>query len=1017
MSSPTFELKNTLVRAGAGAGKTTELVARVLDYASRYHEKNGKWPRLVVCTFTRKATQELKERILVAAMSHPLKGLIEFAESPSHLHISTIHGVLSLLLSQYGWFDGLVPAFQFIGRDQERVLIKKLIRQSLKSSDNQDFLNLSEHFHVRELLEMFELARREDLNNVRSLSFEDLKEIAETLYHEARKSILHVADEIESQIGDAGKVKSKQNFLDWAKSIRQLPESLPQAEQLELFFAELPKTANRGEIISEDLNQRKKDLTDSIKEMAEASFQQQSWNLFSDIGQNLLSLFQRLSADLSSEKKRTAVLTMSDLEDFSWDLCCRVPEVVKNFSQQWDYWMIDEFQDTSPKQVQILKVLMGDCLQYYVGDPQQSIYLFRGARSEVFFQQEEQIAKAAGLLQKKMMNYRSEKSLLYFFNWFFKNLGSQFSEMQAGNTKLHAEEQQATVVQSEHLEDDQLGLVAVQNLLQQGVSPTEILVLGRTNDLLAQCGARLAEAQVPYQILSGGQFFEKREVLDALALLKFLVAPQDSSNLVALIRSPFFWISESLIQKIRQDKSAQSSLWTQLQLLDHEVVQKLKSYLNSAEQTGLLNAWREALFQESYLVQLRQQDPSGRKESNLFKLLHSVFSAERKPDFSVSQFLHRLELGQEDPESAEGETLPVIAPEKVNLMTIHASKGLQSPYVILLGCGKKPPSVSKAPLWISEKDRALYFALNEEDGQRHWAPGYTNIKDEWRRREIEEFDRLLYVALTRAEKSVSLVCSGVQSGSWAERWILPKEEGRHNFENFSILVQNVTEQSHFKFEAQKSSDLRSITLPQSSIQQSRNLQTMSVTALIDPLTRVSEDQSPQKPTPSSQSKGSQEALRQVKRALRGVEIHRIFERLKYTGLDLESQDISEDLKINLRNILADSSVPLAEIIQRGSVEWGFGAKIAGHLVQGQIDLWGEAGAHDLWIVDYKTGNPAHSEKAFLQLQVYALALKKVGKIKKSHKVNLCVLYPFDSNPFRVKNCPAFEEIESRIGKN
>lgn len=1012
MQSPTFELKNTLVRAGAGAGKTTELVARVLDFATRHHARHSQWPRLVVCTFTRKATQELKERILIAAMSHSHPGLLEFAESPSHLHISTIHGVLSLLLSQYGWFDGLVPSFQFIGRAQEVALIKKLIRQYLKDSRHKEFQVLSEYYQVRDLLEMFELYRKESSGKVSALNEQQLRKEAESLYRQNIKSLIAVAQEIESELGTAKDGKTKQNFLDWVQGLKVFPTDLPSREGLSELIKSLPKTVNRGEVISEELNERKKALTESLKGCSGFSFQPEAWQLFSDLGSALLSLFQNLHVALVAEKKRSGVLTMSDLEDFAFELTQKLPEVVHGFSTQWDYWMVDEFQDTSPKQVAILKSLMGDRLQYYVGDPQQSIYLFRGARSEVFFQQEQLIAKTQGLVLQKMINYRSERSLLQFFNWFFKNLGSQFSEMQPGNVTQTQEKHQAEVFFSESLSDDVLAVAAINNLLNNGVAPSEIMVLARTNDLLSECGSRLNERQIPHQILSGGKFFEKPEVRDALALLKFLVTPQDSVNLVSLLRSPYFHVQDSIIQATRKGNSSQSSLWIQIKNLGHPTILKLRAYLEMAEQKGILYVWREALFQEEFVQGLRHEDPSGRKECNLFKLIQSVFVAERKPDFSVSQFLHQLELGQEDPESAEGEALPILAPEKVNLMTIHASKGLQAKYVVLLGCGAKPPQVSKAPFWISEKDKALYFGLSDDEGQRQWPPGFEAIKEQWRARELEEFDRLLYVALTRAEKSVSLVCSKTQSGSWADRWALPKDAGEHIIESFRVFVHPLNEVS-IGPEKTKTSELSMREFrPRSSltVATGRAIKTVSVTALLETKEKQSEDHRSQG-SPTGLSGAS---IKKVKRALRGVEIHRIFERLKYTDTEIEPQNVAEDLKEKIEELLTQGEVPLRQIIKNGYVEWGFGAKIRNCLVQGQIDLWGFSDSGELWIVDYKTGNPEHSEKAFRQLEIYALALFKVGKAKSTHKIKLCVLYPFDTTPFRVSECLPFEDIERQL---
>lgn len=100
MSSPTFELNNIIVRAGAGAGKTTRLTQTVLDVAQGFKKKHARWPRVVVTTFTRKATQELRERLVTVTCRDQSQELLQYVSSPSQVFISTIHGVLNLFLKQ-----------------------------------------------------------------------------------------------------------------------------------------------------------------------------------------------------------------------------------------------------------------------------------------------------------------------------------------------------------------------------------------------------------------------------------------------------------------------------------------------------------------------------------------------------------------------------------------------------------------------------------------------------------------------------------------------------------------------------------------------------------------------------------------------------------------------------------------------------------------------------------------------------------------------------------------------------
>ena len=152
MPSLTPDIKSTIVRAGAGAGKTTELTARVIRYAKSYREAHGHWPRIVVSTFTRKATQELRERLVRKACEDKDWDLLQYVSSASQLHISTIHGVLSIFLRRYGRLAGLDPNFKIISDAEARIGLRRLLRKII--FDNLDYSALIEEYRVAELLQI-----------------------------------------------------------------------------------------------------------------------------------------------------------------------------------------------------------------------------------------------------------------------------------------------------------------------------------------------------------------------------------------------------------------------------------------------------------------------------------------------------------------------------------------------------------------------------------------------------------------------------------------------------------------------------------------------------------------------------------------------------------------------------------------------------------------------------------------------------------------------------------------------
>ena len=129
MPSAPFELTDSLVRAGAGAGKTTGLVEKIVEVYRR--ADRHRVPRIVLTTFTRKATQELKERLVLYAVNDKDAGLLQFVSDSTSLHISTIHGLLSLFLKTVGHLAGLDSGFQIISEAEGHQLARLALREVL----------------------------------------------------------------------------------------------------------------------------------------------------------------------------------------------------------------------------------------------------------------------------------------------------------------------------------------------------------------------------------------------------------------------------------------------------------------------------------------------------------------------------------------------------------------------------------------------------------------------------------------------------------------------------------------------------------------------------------------------------------------------------------------------------------------------------------------------------------------------------------------------------------------------
>jgi len=994
MPSPAPELNNIILRAGAGAGKTTTLTHLFLNYASSFKEAHGIFPRVVITTFTRKATQELKERLLFLALEKERQDLFHYVANKSQVQISTIHGVLSLFLARQGSKIGLSADFKLMSSTQENLMRRKILRRLILADGTYESLlesytflqletSLQKYFENSFLHPQMRFIRQEEF----AADFKEFLSVLEKQRREVAASIL---------------AETKQpSWVKYAEGLQRL--NLQTSAGIQNFLSENPRRPSftaKNPAVSTETNESLIGLVTEIKELVDSpQWSEAYWEEHEHKNQLFDLLAKSYTGELFAAKIESGSIAMSDLELFSLKLIHEYPEACQSFSDEWDYWMIDEYQDTSPIQVALLKNLVGNKKSFVVGDPQQSIYLFRGARSEVFQQKVQEVRKSEGEVQEKMINYRSSPRLLNFMNYYFLNSSDQFSAMQPAPEKEAGSPAQAIaqvriVEKNETLadlsEETQAALQRIQELLKTGLSAEKICVLSRTRDGLEKL-AKAAEAYgVPVQIHVAGGFYQRREVRDTLALLKFLINPHDNVNFLTCLRSPWIYLRDQEI--LAYCHSGNHSFWTEAvktsdKLEERHPVSLLKKYLLLSQATGFCFVLRRMLVELGLLDYVQKLDGTGRREANLWKLISSLFEHERK---SGANFLDFLEGLQESPDLETGnddsDATPVIAPQRVNLMTVHASKGLQFDHVLILGMTKKP-RLSQAELFSIEEESGRWSLslMNEEERKLQASALAQAVRNRFNERELREHARVLYVAVTRAKEGLTLFFEGkAEKNSWAQTCPLSLTAGLCQEAEFSyeVLEGTFSPEVQVKNEAPVGVDPG----PWRQDFENESLHTVAVTKMIE-----SENESAAKASPLSPN-FLQKAL---SKAYRGTEAHRIFESLKYASSEVVLAYLEdEDLKEAVKFITETKEIPLLKVIHNGHAEWGFSFRERELWIQGQIDLWGEVDG-DIWLVDYKTGSSDYSPVAFEQLKAYAWALLQMKFVKAKQKVHLAVVYPFE----------------------
>ncbi|MGE3385593.1 MAG: UvrD-helicase domain-containing protein, partial [Bdellovibrionales bacterium] len=641
MSSTPSALNDELVRAGAGAGKTTALVARVMELIAHYRGQNQKWPRLVVTTFTRKATQELRERLTVEACRRQDLELLDYCRSRSRLHISTIHGVMGLFLRRYGHLLGIDPSYTILTETGAAQMRRQILRQVLMSETAGS-----------DLLEQYRLAALENMLR----EFADAKAAHPDLRPLTESEILQMQGAAAAKLGHDAKSLAEEirgatqheTWLKYAQILSQLAKLLQHPwnkENWDLimsFWDGFPSKPRKGpNTISDDLDENIKTWRENLKKwLDDPGHSPFAGEQLAAQAVKFRHLGEAYATRIREHKMTQGQMEMSDLELLALKTLRDQPSVGQAFSCDWDHWLIDEYQDTSPVQTELLKLLVGGRPRYIVGDPQQSIYLFRGARSEVFAHEEAALRAKGGHTQVKMKNYRSHPSLLCFINDFFAKVSPDFQAMEPRSLEFHPRKavatfHQATVEDGQGPRQSEYQAMAshIQHLLKnEKAQLSDICVLTRKNRTLLDIAQFLKEQGYPTHVHASRGYSARREVQDALALLKFLAHPADDQNLMALLRSPWCRVrDDQLVKNIKRDRM---SYWQQLQnseLKNHPALARLKQSQGEAIELGLSMAWEKALLRFCFFDLSTHHDATGRREANLWKLVANLALAERRP--------------------------------------------------------------------------------------------------------------------------------------------------------------------------------------------------------------------------------------------------------------------------------------------------------------------------------------------------------------------------------------------------
>lgn len=453
----------------------------------------------------------------------------------------------------------------------------------------------------------------------------------------------------------------------------------------------------------------------------------------SDFRKQARDFYQQKVADVyeyyERELRKNNALDFDDLLLVAVKLLQSNAAVLDKYSHRFRYVMIDEYQDTNHAQYLLAKLLASHWKNIaVVGDADQSIYAWRGADIQNILDFEKDYPNCTSI--KLEQNYRSTKIILDAANAVIDNNEGR-PKKNLWTDKTEGAKIQHFTAQSEHEEAAYIGDTIAKKHDIHDVPYGDMAILYRTNAQSRVLEEALIKRALPYTMVGGTKFYDRKEIKDVLAYLRVLYNPFDDLSLLRIINVPKRSIGATTVAKLQEYARANgTSLFmtlTQLHLIDSikgKTKEKLEEFgiliftlVSEMENRTVLDILESILDRTGYLAQLEEStDPQDQARAENIGELLSVAKdfQDTNPSGTVEDFLEQVALVN-DVDSFEQEE------SKVTLMTLHAAKGLEFPIVFLCGLEEG----------LFPHSRTL---MNPE--------------------EIEEERRLAYVGITRAEKEL-----------------------------------------------------------------------------------------------------------------------------------------------------------------------------------------------------------------------------------------------------------------------
>ncbi|MBD3108448.1 UvrD-helicase domain-containing protein [Bacillus sp. AGMB 02131] len=797
--------KNFLVEAGAGSGKTTSLVERIINIIIT---GKGKINEITAITFTRKAADDLKLRFLGKLeekwkQEQNAKRKLRLEEAMKNIDscfLGTVHAFCSRMLRERPVEAGLDPNFTELEEEDDRQIMLEAwqLYLTVLPSQNPKLLEQMNEIGIHtEQIQTFLLDSKDD-PDVDWIVHHSDKPLILSAYGEFIDLLKEAESYLPAAEPDGGYDTLQQLIIKVLKKAKHIDEK-NDSKIIEIF--EMANKTIKVKLKNWPNKELGRHYEDKVKDFINVTLKPllQQWKeychpIIVDILKGGLEQYERL-------KKSRSLVNFQDLLIVTTNLLKDNSEVRQYFQQKYRFLMIDEYQDSDPLQAELMFLLTAanpeekewtKCKPkpgslFIVGDPKQAIYRFRRADIDTYNRVKHLICEHDGEVLQLTMNFRTIGGITKVLNAVFeKELPEKETKYQAAYRPLHSyfnnsgkclEGIKTLTVPGEYTKKDDIirkdaDNIArcVRHLMNKGHEAKDFMILSRYSESIPVYAEALERLHIPVNISGEVILGDHKEIKELKLLLQFLSDPGDELTLVAVLRGIFFGVSDQDLYEWKRS-GGKFSIYRHAYISDINENAKEK-IIASLEMLRKYDDWVR-LFTPAVALEKIMTDIGlyplfliNSHSKQLFKSLLQIIEMLKKQESAgtgtfFELFANFSKMVEEKTTVANFES----GGNAVAIMNVHKSKGLEAKIVFLANPVKKVDPAPMITKHINREDHGSigHIAFLSKKGFQKASVG---LPLNWEMHKAEEYaylleeeKRILYVAVTRAEEALIISLS------------------------------------------------------------------------------------------------------------------------------------------------------------------------------------------------------------------------------------------------------------------